>query len=289
MNAALHIIEETGKFFTRGFQMGYVRDALGHLGIKWPLASCGIDCGTSPACTACPGLLQAKWDRDNKGIVTKVAPVIDFLLAPLQWTVRRMVFVCPEGDLFHEGISDLHIAKALAVMESTPQQLYIVLTKREKRMHALLTSPRFWMTVYDAGRELLGDAYQNRGVQWGDNIIIGVSVETQDYMYRADVLPDLPKSMTKAIFGAPLIGGLELSEKLLNCIDWFVCAPEIGTAWGVSPRPCKEEWMVDIKKQCDSSKIPFYLNKRSSPGWIRRTGFTERPTAWPQVVYDLAH
>jgi len=61
---------------------------------------------------------------------------------PLRWRRRRRIFVCANGDLFHEAVPDAWIDRVFAVMALAPQHTFLVLTKRAERMRAYLSSGR---------------------------------------------------------------------------------------------------------------------------------------------------
>jgi hypothetical protein len=66
-------------------------------------------------------------------------------------------------DLFHDKVSERFIRRVFDVMADTPQHTYQVLTKRSKRL-----------------------AQRAPTLPWPPNVWMGVSVENQNYAFRAD-------------------------------------------------------------------------------------------------------
>lgn len=195
------------------------------------------------------------------------------LLIPFRWKKEKTVHVCPEGDPFHKNLTDLNIFQMFAMMESLPQHNFVVVTKWPERMHDLLAHPEFGYWVYKAGIELLGSKYLDRGKDWGNNIIIGVSIEDNSYIKRAEVFKDLPETITRAIFASPFLGPLTDISSYSGFIDWMVCGAERGAAWG-KPRYCDDEWIKTLKRQCNEAEVPFLLIKKYSKKWVQEFGGT---------------
>lgn len=250
------------EMYTKGFQSGWLKSPDGTQGPRWYLVKCGYDCACGPDCLNCPASLAAKKEK------RKVQHSEQDLLEPLKWKTWKTVFVCPEGDLFHKNVPVSFIARVFAVMETCPDHRFVVVTKRAERMKKVVADPSFLWRVHEAGEALLGDQYLDRGRQWGDNILIGVSVGTQDSIHKSLVLPELPASMTKVLFAAPMITPIDVPEPALKVLGWVVCNGERG-AW-CNPRPCKLEWQRDLADQCSEYDIPYFLLRQNDPVWIKK-------------------
>ena len=65
----------------------------------------------------------------------------------------------------------------------------------------------------------------------------------------------------------------------LQSIDWVI----VGGESGRTPRPIKEEWVVDIKAQCQKSKVAFYFkqwggtNKKKNGSTLKGELYKEMP------------
>jgi protein gp37 len=161
----------------------------------------------------------------------KVYPVRALLNEPLKWKKPRRIFVNSMSDLFHEKIGLDYIQEVFSVMEKANWHQFQVLTKRASRL--LEYSPK---------------------LSWPPNVWMGVSVEDKRVMDRIE---DLRQTGAKIKFLSlePLIG--PLPNLKLNGIDWVI----VGGESGPGAREMKEEWVVDIKDQCEREDIPFFFKQ----------------------------
>lgn len=244
-----------------GFQRGQGKNPDGTQGPTWDMGRCGRDCFISPACLNCPVRLE------KEGTKTGYDP--GPLLDPLGWKKPQNVYIAPEGDLYHENIPDEFIYQVCAVAESCPQHMFSWYTKRHDRMASMMGSPSFPLRVYEAGRELLGDRYINRGSSWGDNLFIGVSVENQEYMdKRTPALLELPKCLNLVLLVAPMLEHVIVPRNVKKVVDWYICTGEFGEWCDPKPRPCKLEWQIDLANQVPGT--PFYLSRKHHRVWVAR-------------------
>lgn len=191
------------------------------------------------------------------------------LMVPFQWKRQQSIFATPEGDLFHKSIPLKYIAQVFAVMEACYWHRFVVLTKRAKRMARILSDPSFAMRVYDAGVELFGDKFMQRGPDWCSNILVGVSVENQEHMHRAYELVKIPSQMVKILFSSPMLAPINVPKEVMAKLSWVVCSGEVGSKWVEGkPRPCKLEWQIQLGQQCKDAGVPFYLLKKKHRKWV---------------------
>jgi protein gp37 len=266
-----------------GFQSLFIKDWNGRQGMRWDLSTCASNCACGPACANCPVVLLQKKKELETGVrvVKKARFLSENLLVPLRWAKRHVVFTCPQGDLFHEDLTDENIAQVFAVMQARQDHCYIVLTKRAQRMENLLRAPWFLKSVKEFGREMFDDLVRWDFTGWGRNLLVGVSVEDQQHMDRAEVLPFLPVSVGKVLFTAPLLGEVSISRSVLGTLDWVVCNRERGGTY-CNPRPCNIEWIKGIQEQCEDSKVPFFLEDRYTPELIGQLGGI--PREYPAIL-----
>lgn len=153
------------------------------------------------------------------------------LTAPLNWKKPRKIFVNSMSDMFHKDVSLAFIQSTFKVMQQASCHIFQVLTKRSGRM--LQLNPRF---------------------DWPPNVWMGVSVETEKYLYRID---DLRKTGAKIKFLSlePLLG--PISNLNLSDIQWVI----VGGESGPHARPMEEEWALDIRDQCMTENVPFFFKQ----------------------------
>lgn len=150
---------------------------------------------------------------------------------PYRWKKPQVIFVNSMSDLFHEDVPLDFISKVFEVMNRADRHRYQVLTKRSKKLVE----------------------FQNH-LDWTENIWMGVSVESEIYKDRID---DLRKTGAKIKFLSlePLLGPLPKLD--LTGIDWVI----VGGESGPGARPIKEEWVTDIRDQCQDASVPFFFKQ----------------------------
>lgn len=174
---------------------------------------------------------------------------------------RPMAFVCDTGDLFHESVPDDFIMHALEVLESRPDVIWQVLTKRPERMREILRT-------------------RTSGASLRENVWCGVTAENQR---RADeripILLDTPAAV-RFVSVEPMLEAVDLSrympewdhrpeheywraafpdtegKKILvrPGIDWTI----VGAESGPSRRPFDVAWAADLYHQCKDAAVPFF-------------------------------
>lgn len=156
----------------------------------------------------------------------------DRLSMPLKKKKSTVYFVNSMSDLFHEQMPDFFLDQVLETMTKTPQHIYQVLTKRENRMF---------------------EYFQTRAVP--ENMWLGVTVEDKKHgVGRINALRKI-KAAVKFLSVEPLledIGKLNLTD-----IHWVI----VGGESGGGARPMKEEWVLNIKKQCEKQGVAFFFKQ----------------------------
>ncbi len=151
---------------------------------------------------------------------------------PLKKKKPTKFFVNSMSDLFHEEIPAYYLDNIFEIIKQTPQHIYQILTKRENRM-----------VKYFANKII------------PKNVWLGVTVENKiSGLPRIDKLRDI-KATVKFLSIEPLLENL--GQVNLNGIDWVI----VGGESGHSARLMKSEWVLNIKKQCEKKKIPFFFKQ----------------------------
>ena len=151
----------------------------------------------------------------------------DTVLEPLRWRKPRVVFVNSMSDLFHARVPDAFIAPVFAVMAATPQHTYQVLTKRPRRMRALLGLGRVLAprpvpprAPWAWGRRPAGPRCRGRTERLGRHVD-----RDDDYTWRADSLRQVPAAV-RFLSLEPLLG--PLPSLSLHGIHWVIAGGESG-------------------------------------------------------------
>jgi protein gp37 len=150
---------------------------------------------------------------------------------PLRWRRPRMVFVNSMSDLFHELVPLSFVRSVFDVIEEAEQHVFQVLTKRHERLLEL--APK---------------------LRWPSNLWIGVSIENQRWVERADYLRQVPAAV-RFISAEPLLGPLDALE--LDGIDWLIAGGESGPGH----RPVRAEWLRDLRDRCDRDDVAFFFKQ----------------------------
>jgi protein gp37 len=150
---------------------------------------------------------------------------------PLKWKKPRTIFVNSMSDLFHLNVPLDYIQQVFDVMNRAHWHRFQVLTNRSGRLVEV-----------------------SRHLEWSPNIWMGVSIESQKYVYRID---DLRQTGAKIKFLSlePLLGSLENLN--LKNIDWVI----VGGESGAGVRSMELSWVVDIRNQCQRADVPFFFKQ----------------------------
>lgn len=196
----------------------------------------------------------------------------DKLEQPLRWKKPRMIFVCSMGDLFHEDVPDQIIGQVWHYATMAKQHTYLFLTKRPDRMKDIFTR--------------IANTYPNQYP--APNIWLGVTAENQA---RADeripITLQIPAAV-RFVSVEPMLGPIRLQRDWLMCpggaeyghgmsltrvhaggccdrhprIHWVICGSESGP----NRRKTKIEWIRDLREQCISANVPFFLKQMEING-----------------------
>ena len=146
-----------------------------------------------------------------------------------------MIFVNSMSDLFHDDVPTDIIKRIFDTMNRAPIHTFQVLTKRAERLAQLAPD-----------------------LQWGSNIWMGVSIENQDTIFRADYLKQTDAHV-KFISAEPLLSPLPNLD--LQGIDWLI----VGGESGPGSRPMLEAWVMELKSKCEESGTAFFFKQWGGP------------------------
>ena len=207
-------------------------------GIEWtestwnPITGCNK---VSPGCQHCYAermamRLQAMGTPQYaRGFEVTLQPAA--LELPLGWKRPQTIFVNSMSDLFHEKVPFEFIQQIFAVMKQAHWHTFQVLTKRAERLEELAS-----------------------GLEWPSNVWMGVSIESDQYTYRADHLRRTGANV-KFLSLEPLLGPLPSLD--LDQLDWVI----VGGESGPGARPIKEAWVVELRDRCECARVPFFFKQ----------------------------
>jgi protein gp37 len=208
-----------------------------------PVAGCTV---LSPGCTNCYAMrmaarLEAMGTSKYRGL-TRVSGGrpkwtgsvrIDYaaLEAPLRWQKSRMVFVNSMSDLFHDRVPVNFISRVWTVMGQARKHTFQILTKRPERMATL-----------------------TRDLPLLQNVWLGTSIESEDYLTRLDNLRDA-RAHVRFVSFEPLLGSVGTAD--LSEIDWAI----VGGESGPNARPMERRWVDEIHEACRLHGTAFFFKQ----------------------------
>lgn len=202
------------------------------------------------------------------------------LSMPAHWKRPRKIFVNSMSDLFHEDVPVDYIANVFAVMALEDRHIYIVATKRAKRMYDVVTSDEFAREYMECIRILTENSWT--GVYEPlPNVWLLVSVENQQAAdERVPYLLHTPAAV-RGVSVEPMLGPVDFVYKKghyetnlltgwmttaaepIPCpsLDWVICGGETGP----DARPMNVAWARALRDQCRDADVPFFY-KRGGQG-----------------------
>lgn len=233
-------------------------------GIEWtdktwnPTTGCNK---VSPGCLYCyaEALTERFPQNFPQGFNLTLHP--ERLEQPKKWRTPSRIFVNSMSDLFHKDVPLEYLQEIFAVMRDTPWHIYQVLTKRDQNLAEL--APK---------------------LTWSENIWIGVSVESQQYIHRIDALREIPTAV-RFLSCEPLLGPLHLN---LEGINWVIVGGESGYKY----RPIQSEWVREILQQTRVANVAFFFKQwggtHSKAGGRILDGkiWNEMPDIWDQHMNE---
>lgn len=155
----------------------------------------------------------------------------DLLNAPLKWKTSRNIFVNSMSDLFHEDIPLDFIRSVFLTIKQARHHTFQVLTKRAERLEETCDQ-----------------------LDWPENLWVGVTIESEKYKHRIDLLRDVPAAV-KFLSVEPMIGPLGIID--LTSIDWVI----VGGESGPGARAIEKTWVDQVKDQCIENGVPFFFKQ----------------------------
>ncbi len=156
----------------------------------------------------------------------------DLFEAPLSWKKPSIIFVNSMSDLFHEDIPEETILRLFDVMKRASQHTFQILTKRAERLADMASR-----------------------IRWPRNVWMGVSIESEKYIQRIELLRTIPSEI-KFISFEPLLSQIDEKHSLKG-IDWVI----VGGESGPLARPMAPEWVHGIQRMADRDEIKFFFKQ----------------------------
>jgi protein gp37 len=202
--------------------------------IEWTQATWNPTTGctkTSLGCQNCYAETLFRRFESQWGRFSEVRLHRERLVLPEKRRVPTVFFVNSMSDLFHESVPDAFIEEVFRVMNACPHHIFQILTKRPERLEQI-------------GKKL----------NWTPNIWLGVTIESKEYVRRADHLRHVPAKVRFVSF-EPLLGSIQKVN--LKSVDWII----VGGESGRKPRAMQREWVVQLHRKARQNGIPFFFKQ----------------------------
>jgi protein gp37 len=215
----------------------------------------------SPGCDHCYAMKFAERFRGvpghyySTGFDLTLRP--NMLDRPAGWTKPKRIFVNSMSDLFHRFVPDEYIDQVFDRMEDADLHVYQLLTKRPERLR------RYAKKRY--GSKLIPI-----------HIWLGVSVENNDYAWRADMLRDV-NAVVRFLSIEPMLG--PVGRVSLDGISWVI----VGGESGPRRRPIEPAWVREVRDRCAEQKVAFFFKQWHKAG----TGRLLDGRTWDEMPTDV--
>ncbi len=213
----------------------------------------------SPGCDNC--YAERITIRFKRGPFEDVKFHQDRLDQPSRWKRPRMIFVNSMGDTFHSKVTGNQIADMFDAMLAAPHHTYQVLTKRPNRV-------KRWWRWYSRQYDYTRWAKTGEALAWPENIWLGTSVESVEYLARVDRILNIAPLTFISI--EPLLGPLTYSNDSDQSISrtlrsltryshqaWVI----VGGESGPGARPMDPLWVQAIRDECITWDVPFFFKQ----------------------------
>jgi len=177
----------------------------------------------------------------------------DILTLPLTWKRPTRIFVNSMSDLLHSRVPDAFIVRAVEVMREASWHKFQILTKRAGRLRRLSTT-----------------------LSWPRNVWVGVSIESDRFVGRADALRMVPAAV-RFLSCEPLLFPLPSLD--LSGISWVI----VGGESGPGARPMEAAWVRDLIRRCHEQDVAVFV-KQMGTVWAKAHG--ERSKGGDMATWD---
>ncbi len=240
--------------------------------IGWnPVTGCSK---CSAGCKNCYAVDQAEWlhgmnnvrYKNNFDITLHDDVIEEFYEKHKNKKKTYLVFVNSMSDLLHEKVPTDFILKCFDVMNRLPKQRFLVLTKRSSRLKEI-----------------------NDKVVWSDNIMMGVSVENTETLFRMEDLKNCNAAFKMVSMG-PLVDEIKTFDP--RGIDWVAVEGEsIGgrsKSKGCVARYMEASWVRQIRDVCIKNTVNFTFKQWG--GYDRKfNGSVLDGKVWDDRPSDVFH
>lgn len=219
---------------------------MGDTRIRWANKSWNPATGChkiSAGCDHCYAFTLAERRRGTPAFPVGFDPMLreHKLRDPYKWKNPEAIFVNSMSDLYLGEWPTEFLDRVHDVMIDLPRHIFIVLTKRPRRMTAYLLE-------YMKRRDL--DVLPA-------HIWFGVTIENDLMTWRADELRKVPTFGALTISAEPLLSALPSLN--LDRIGWLIVGGESGAGF----RRMADDWARDLRDRAAAAGVAFFFKQHS--------------------------
>jgi protein gp37 len=140
----------------------------------------------------------------------------------------KRIFLNSLSDTFHKDVSDGFLDATFDMITQYPQHIFQVLTKRPEGFSRIQTWPR--------------------------NVWLGVTMESEKYLSRLEILKKQDAAVRFASL-EPLLGPIPVDA--IKGLDWLI----VGGESGPKARPMDLKWAIEIREACRRYGVPLWFKQ----------------------------
>lgn len=169
---------------------------------------------------------------------------------------------------FAPGLSGMRITLEKVQMDGSDATPFTLNHARERLWDLIRRTPALTWQILTKRPENIARMMPSGA--W-PNVWLGVSVENAEYLWRADVLADVPQNVPIRFLSLePLLGPLPMLSNVLGGIQWAI----VGGESGGEARSLDVQWIRDIVRQCQEANVACFVKQlgRSPISYYTTTG-----------------
>ena len=189
---------------------------------------------------------------------------------PLSYDKPAFIFVGSRSGFFHPGVSISQHSLVLDIACMTPENIYILLTKRPENLAASIAKcniwplPNIWVGVSVSTQEDADKLIpQLLKIEAAKHIVsVEPMLEYIDLTHLTIKKSDAPDRGKPNVTINALRGWHDVADLRTAALDWVICGAESGSR----RRRCDIDHVRDLRYQCLENYVPFFLKQMEVDG-----------------------
>ena len=163
-------------------------------------------------------------------------------------SVRELICICTQSDLFQDGARQELADRVLRICDDNPQNRYMTLTKFTRNLMD-------YMSGQGVRERLSRNGMKTASLE---NVCFGTTICVPDDLHRLDELKNTPLIKHRFISFEPLLDDVAkyMDPRFLEGFDWVIAGAETGNGRS----RCPAEWLEGIVELADKAGLPVFVN-----------------------------